>query len=180
MMSAAEPPGTAGRHLSDPGPAGTMPSEDVPPARPGQPEDPAAAGAGRPEDLLPAEEALAQVEIQATREELAETVAALAANADVKAQMRDKAREVSGNLRGRATQMTQSARSAAGPRTGQVRDRASAAGTTVKQAIPAPAQRAVSRAAMAARDKRAPVAAAGAAAAVLAAGWLILRSRQRP
>ena len=94
--------------------------------------------------------------------------------------MRDKAHKVSGNLRGRATQMTQSARSAAGPSTGQVRDRASAAGKTVKQAIPEPAQRAVSRAATAARQKRAQVAAAGAAAAVLAACWLILRSKQRP
>ena len=102
-MSAAEPPGTAGRHRSDPGPAGPVPSEDVPPAGPGQPEDPVAAAAERPEDLPPAEEALAQ-DIQATREELGETVAALADKADVKAQMRDKARTVSGNLRGRATQ----------------------------------------------------------------------------
>jgi Protein of unknown function (DUF3618) len=177
-MSAAETPGTAGRHRSDPEASETVPSEDLMPVGSEQLEDPAA-GAGRPEDAPPAEEALTQ-EIQATREDLGETVEALAAKVDVKARARDKARAVSGKARARAGGAAQSARSAAASKAAQVRNRASAAGSTVKQAVPEPAQRAVSGTARAAREKRALLAAGGVAVAVLAAGWLIARRRQRP
>lgn len=166
MTSAAEPSDAAGRHRSDPGPSETVPPEDLPPA-----------DAGPPEDLPAAEEALAQ-EIPATREQLGETVEALAAKADVKARLRGRARAVSGKARARAGGAAQSARSAAAPRAGLVKDRASAADKTVKQAMPGPVQRAVSRTTGAASQRRRPLTAAGAAVGLLVVCWLVVRRRR--
>ncbi len=164
-MTAEELSGAEGRHRSAPRPAGIEPSEDLPPA-----------GAGAAEPLPPAEAAAAR-DIQATREELGQTVEALAAKADVKARAREKIRNISGKLRVKTTDAARSARSAAGPVTSRVKDRALAGGGSVRQAMPEPARRAASRAAAAAKDKRAPAAVAG--VGLLLGCWLVLRRRRR-
>jgi len=141
------------------------PSEDLPPA-----------DAGTAEPPTPAEAAVAS-DIQATREELGQTVEALAAKADVKARAREQARNISGRLRGKATDAARSARSTAGPVTSRVKDRATAGGGRVRQAMPEPARHAATRAGAAAKDKRAAVAAAG--AGLVLGCWLVLRRRRR-
>ncbi len=174
-MSAPDPSDPVGRHRSDLEASETLVYGDLRPAGAGDPEEPAAAGGAGPEDLS---QALTQ-EIQATREDLGETVEALAAKVEVKARARDKAREVSGRARARAAGMAQSAGSAAVSKAAPVTDRALAVGRTVKQAVPEPGRRAVSGAARAAREKRVLLAGGGAAVAVLTAAWLTARRRQR-
>jgi Protein of unknown function (DUF3618) len=164
-MTAEELSDAEGWHRSVPRPAGTEPSEDLPPA-----------DAGASEPLPPAEAAVAS-DIQATREELGQTVEALAAKADVKARAREQARNISGRFRVKTTDAARSARSAAGPVPSRVKDRALAGGASVRQAIPEPARRATSRAATAAKDKR--VAAAAAGGGLLLGCWLVLRRRRR-
>jgi hypothetical protein len=163
-MTAEELSGAEGRHRSAPRPAGIEPPEGLPPADTG------------PEPLPPAEAAVAR-DVQATREELGQTVEALAARADVKARAREKARDVSGRLRVKTADAARSARSAAGPVASRVKDRASAGAGSVRLAMPEPARQAASRAAAAAKDKRAAVAVAG--AGLLLGCWLVLRRRRR-
>jgi hypothetical protein len=164
-MSADTPSAAGGRHRPAPRPTGMEPSEDLPPAN-----------AGTSEPLPPAEAAVAS-DIQATREELGQTVEALAAKADVKARAREQARNISERLRVKTTDAARAARSAAGPVASWVKDRALAGGGSVRQAVPEPARRAVSRAATAAKGKRAAVAVAG--VGLVLGCWLVLRRRRR-
>jgi hypothetical protein len=60
------------------------------------------------------EQAELKQEIERTREQLGETVEALAAKADVKAQARAKASQITGRLRSRTAQARQQAAVAAG------------------------------------------------------------------
>jgi chromosome segregation ATPase len=138
-------------------------------------------------------------EIERTREQLGETVQALAAKADAKARMQDKADQLTGRLKTKADQARQQAAaqaervrrqladktagprqklvSVSGPTNDQVRQRAAAAAATISKVTPEPVQHAVAKAAATARQRRVPLVAA-IGAAVLA--WLIIgRGRRR-
>lgn len=101
----------------------------------------------------------------------------MSTEADVKAQVREKASELSGNVRDRAAELAQTVRTAAAPKATEVRDRALAAGSDLQQVMPARVQRLISRAAGTAERKRGPLVAA--AAVVLLACWLVMRRRGR-
>jgi CHASE3 domain sensor protein len=138
-------------------------------------------------------------EIERTREQLGETVEALAAKADVKARAKDQASQLSGFLKttvsqawqkaaaqtgqarsqlaGKTTRPRQKLRSLSEPAGDQVRDQAAAASATFSKATPDAVQRAVKTAAVTARERRVPLAVA-VAAAVLAL-LVIARWRQR-
>jgi hypothetical protein len=135
-------------------------------------------------------------QIEYTREQLGETVEALAAKADVKAQARAKASEVSGRLKSKAAQARQQAAAKTGelqdqlagkaavPRqktaaiTGPAADRArqqtAVAAERLSKVTPEPVQRAVAKAAAAARDRRVQLVIA---AAALVLAWLKIRRR---
>jgi Protein of unknown function (DUF3618) len=152
------------------------------------------AAAARPDDP----QALSQ-EIERTREQLGQTVAALAAKADVKVRAREKAGQVAGRLKTTAARRRQQAAArtgelqrqlagtTAGPRqkaasmgeaaTGQVRQQAAAAAQKLSALTPQPARHATAKAAAAVRQRRVLVMMA-AGAVVLA--WLAVgRGRQR-
>jgi hypothetical protein len=178
------------------------------------PQDPAEPGDITPAAGLPRDAGLADTvpgdappddpqalarEIERTREELGETVEALAAKADVKARARGKAAELSGRLQGRARQVKEQVTARAGtvgdqvasktaetthtvlagvePVQRQVTNQAAKAGASLWEATPEPMQRAARRAAATARGRRVPLAVA--AGAALLTGWLILRRRHR-
>ncbi len=148
----------------------------------------------------PEEEALAG-EIERTREQLGETVEALAAKADVKGRARRRGAEVTGNLRGRAraakdkvteqagelrdeaaakaAQAKNAAQGAGAPVAGQVASRAAAAGRAVRDITPAPVQRSAGRAVVIVRGHRGKAAAAALAATALILAWLAARRRRR-
>jgi ABC-type transporter Mla subunit MlaD len=135
-------------------------------------------GASAPDDR----QALAE-EIERTREELGATVEALAAKADVMARAREKAGDLSGRVTSAVsqagTELRASAgqlRTSAGELRGGAANLAARAGSTVRKATPDPVQRAAGRAANGAVRHRVPLAAA---AAILAAGWLIVAWRRR-
>jgi hypothetical protein len=115
----------------------------------------------------PQEEALAE-EIEHTRQQVGETVEALAAKADVKARAQRRAAEVTGHLRGKA-------RAAKDKVAGRAGDRAAAAGRGVREATRAP-QRSAGQAVATAREHGGQVAVA-VAAVVLA--WLAARRLRR-
>jgi hypothetical protein len=98
--------------------------------------------------------------IRQTRAELAETVQALAAKADVKARIKGSATQVTDRLRGQAAQTTNQVRAQAGERIGAVRASVSGANQTV-------------------RRKPLPLAAGALAAAALAAAIVVLVVRGR-
>jgi hypothetical protein len=114
---------------------------------------------GRP----PEEEALAE-EIEHTRQQMGETVEALAAKANVKGRAQRRAAEVTGNLRGKA-------RAAKDKVTGQAGDRAAAAGRGVREVTSAP-QRSAGQAVATAREHGGKVAVA---VAVFVLAWLAVR-----
>jgi Protein of unknown function (DUF3618) len=115
------------------------------------------------------------------RQQLGETVEALAAKTDVRARMRAKAGEVSAHIRDKAARLEESVRSADAPKASRVKDEAFAVVGSVKQAVQESAQRAVSRGAGAAKKRCAPLATAAAAAVLLLllASWLAMRRRRR-
>ena len=101
-------------------------------------------------------------EIERTREQLGETVAALAAKADVKAQVRAKASQVARPLRSR---------------TAQARQQAAVAAERLSKVTPDPVQRVAVKAGAAGRERRVRLVIA--AGAVVLAWLLIARWRQR-
>ena len=111
----------------------------------------------------PEEEALAE-EIQHTRQQLGETVEALAAKADVKGRAQHRAAEVTSGLRGRAR---------------AARDKVTEQAAELRGAAPAPVQRAAREAVVIVRGHRGKAAAAALAAAALVLTWLTVRRRQR-
>ena len=99
-------------------------------------------------------------EIEKTRQELGETVEALAAKADVKARAHHRATEVAGNLRGKARTTVEKAR--AGARS--TKDKVAEHGPTAQST----------------RDARVyGVTAVAAAAGALLLAWLTMRRRRR-
>jgi septal ring factor EnvC (AmiA/AmiB activator) len=124
-------------------------------------EDGTASDAPRPSD----DPQVLREEIERTREQLGETIEALAAKADVKAQAQQKLSQLTARLKTAA---------------GQAKQRAAATSASISKATPEPVQRAASTAAVTARRHRGPLAAAaGAAGAAVLALLLILRRRRR-
>jgi Protein of unknown function (DUF3618) len=134
--------------------------------------------AGPPRDA----EALVR-DIERTRQELGETVQALAAKADVKARAHDKAAEVKDQVTAKAGQVKDQVTGMAGQVTEQVADKAghprghAAAGVKARATAPEPVRQAADRAV--AVIQRRDVQFAVTAATVLLAGWLVLRMRRR-
>jgi hypothetical protein len=140
-------------------------------------------------------------DIERTREQLGETVEALVAKTDVKAQAKDKVGQLTGRLKGTTAQ----AKEQATTRVAQARDqlasktsgakqaatangatareakdkvqaRASVVGGKVRDVTPEPVQRAARRAADRTSPRQAGIAAAAVAAALL--GFILLRRRR--
>jgi hypothetical protein len=145
------------------------------------------------------EQAELKQEIERTREQLGETVEALAAKADVKAQARAKASQVTGRLKSKSAQAKQQAAATAGqlqrrladqaagsrqkaasisgPAADRARQQAAVAGERLSKVTPDPVQRVAAKAAAAGRERRVQLVMA-AGVAVLA--WLLIaRWRQR-
>ncbi len=139
-------------------------------------------------------------DIARTRAELGDTVEALVAKVDVKAQAKQRAAEVSSqakaklqtvkqDLAGRASQLAGKAgqarqAAAANSKTmlgaGASRGRtAVGAGTAAWEKAPAPVQRGAQQVARAVGRYRVPVAAAAGVVLVAAVGWLAIRQRRR-
>jgi hypothetical protein len=117
-------------------------------------------------------------EIERTREQLGETVQALAAKADVKARAQDKAAQVAGRMKTKARHARQQAAvkvgqvqsqladesaapwqkmaSMSGPANQQVRQQAALAAAKISTITPEPVQRAAHKAAATARQHRVP------------------------
>jgi hypothetical protein len=134
--------------------------------------DSGASGPARPDNP----QALME-EISRTREELGDTVEALAAKVDVKARAQHKAAEVSGQLKGRMRDVKDGLTGRAGePAAGSLANRAAEVGATAWRSAPEPVQRSAKRAARAVDQYRMPLAAAGVA---LVAGWLAVRWLRR-
>ncbi len=111
----------------------------------------------------PEEEALAE-EIQHTRQQLGETVEALAAKADVKARAQHRAAEATSSLRGRAR---------------AAKDKVAGQAAELRGAAPAPVQRSAGQAVVIVRGQRGKAAVAALAGAALVLAWLTVRRRQR-
>ena len=149
-----------------------------------------------PGDRTPQEEAVTE-EIEQTRQQLGETVEALAAKADVKERAQHRAAEAKDNLRGKAraamdkvTEQAGELRDEAAAKAAQARDaaqsasapmtgRAAEAGRAVRDIAPAPVQRSAGQAVAIVRGHRGKAAAAAAAAAALILAWLAVRGRRR-
>jgi hypothetical protein len=131
-------------------------------------QDQATQAEGPPRDA----EALAR-DIERTREELGETVQALAAKADVKARAHDKAAQVKGQVTGTVGQVSEQVADKAG----QVKGQVVAVGAKTRAAAPEPVRQAADRAVGVIH--RRDVQLAVTAAAVLLAGWLVFRMRRR-
>jgi hypothetical protein len=107
-------------------------------------------------------------DIDRTREQLGETVEALAAKTDVKARAEQKAAELAGSLKEKV----------AAPVAGQV-IRAKQSAVTAWDQAPEPVQRQAKRAAATVNAHRGHAAAAAAVAVALLAGWLAVRKVRR-
>jgi Protein of unknown function (DUF3618) len=141
-------------------------------------------------------------EINRTREELGDTVQALAAKADVKARAQQRAAEVSGQLKGRLAGLKQDLGSRVGQLTGkasgtgqtvagrgktmlgasqpaarQLAGRATQTGTSAWAATPEPVQRRARQVARAVDDNRGPAIAI--AGVTLVGAWLAIRWLRR-
>jgi chromosome segregation ATPase len=136
-----------------------------------------------------------QEEIERTREHLGETVEALVAKADVKAQAQakasqvkaqaqEKARQLTGRLKTKAAQTDvkaqaqQKARDLTGllkTTAAQGRHRAATAATSVSKATPEPVKGAVGSAAATTKRHRGPLAAAAGATVASVLAWLLIR-----
>ena len=113
-------------------------------------EDPRAAGSAVTESADPEE---IRREIEATREELGDTVAALAAKADVKAQAKQKIEETKAAVAGKKDELLGKA----------------------KEGSPQSASAAATQVAQTARQNPVPLAAAGVFALGFLAGWVMRR-----
>jgi Protein of unknown function (DUF3618) len=111
----------------------------------------------------PEEEALAG-EIEQTRQQLGETVEALAAKTDVKARAQHRAAEVTSSLRGKAR---------------VAKDKVTERAAELRDAAPAPVGRPVGDAVVIVRGHRGKAAAAALAGGVLILTWLTVRHRRR-
>ena len=157
-------------------------------------DQPADAGSSVPEDP----DQLRQ-DIERTREQLGETVEALVAKTDVKAQAKDKVGQLTGRLKGTTAQ----AKEQATARVAQARDqltsktsgakqvatangatarnqlqaRATVVGGKVRDVTPEPVQRAARNAAARTSPRQAGIVAAAAVAALV--GFILLRRRRR-
>ena len=143
-----------------------------------------------PEGTVPGDEQQLREEIEQTREQLGETVEQLAAKADVKGRARAKVAGLTGRVKASTAQVRAKATDRGAGMRGQVagktvmaRQKAAAAGGTAKtqlqaraapvwEAAPEPVRRTVVKGASAAKQRRVPLMAA---AATLAAGYLVLR-----
>jgi Protein of unknown function (DUF3618) len=174
---------------ADASPGGDLPPDAATAARTPENATQADAGAAAPDDAQQL-----QQEIERTREQLGETVEQLAAKADVKARAHDKAAELSGRTKSKASQARkeaaaragsvrsqlagktgaarQKAISAAAEGKGQLQARVAAAAKPVWEVTPEPVQQAVAKGASTARQRRVPLAAA---AAALILGYLAIR-----
>jgi hypothetical protein len=111
--------------------------------------------------------------IERTRQDLAETVEALAAKADVPTRVRGKATEVRERVTGTFTTLTDTAREKAP----QVREQVGASIGKAGQAIPEPARRTTRKAARAVGER--PAVLYAVAGAFTAAGLWVWRLRRR-
>jgi len=95
----------------------------------------AAEGTGEPEapEVLPDNPDALVAEINRTREELGNTVEALAAKVDVRARAQQKATEVSGELKGKVRDLTQGLSGKAGQLKGEVGSRSAGARQAVTE-----------------------------------------------
>lgn len=190
-MTTSGPAGkSAGRHAAvpEPSPVTGLP-ESVPDDRAPQTALPADAETGPPDDLEELQQEIGQV-----REQLGETVEQLVAKADVKARAQAKVTELAGRAKGKASQARAQAADGAGnvrdqlaSKTADASQKAKSAGTAVSEqlpgrvaaaaapvwkATPEPARQAVAKAAGNARQRPVRLAVA---AAVLIAGYLVVR-----
>jgi Protein of unknown function (DUF3618) len=139
-------------------------------------------GAGTPG---PDDQAALVEDINRTRAELGDTVEALVAKVDVKAQAKQRVAEASTQAKEKLQTMKQGLAGQASQLTGkaeQTRQAAAANGKTVLGAGAAgrqTVQRGAQRAAQAVGRHRIPVAAAAATAAAVLVGWLVVRRRRR-
>ena len=136
--------------------------------------------AGQPEGSTtgPAADAELREDIERTRQELGETVEALAAKTDVKTRARKKVGQAKEQATARAAAARQKALSAARPAAEHVQGTAEVAGTEAWQALPGRVQNAAKQATVTARRANPGVLAAIAAAALLAAIAIMRRSRK--
>jgi hypothetical protein len=165
----------------------------------------AAEGTGEPEapEVLPDNPDALVAEINRTREELGNTVEALAAKVDVRARAQQKATEVSGELKGKVRDLTQGLSGKAGQLKGEVGSRSAGArqavtengktvlggGQPVTKTITSRATQAgasaqsvatrARRAAATVNQHRVPFAVAIAAGSLLLGGWLVVKGRRR-
>lgn len=130
----------------------------------------------------PEEQALTE-EIERTREQLGETVEALAAKVDVKARAQRRATEVKDNLRGKTRAIKQkvtgqakgTALATSAPVRAQLSNGAAGAARAVRGITPEPVQRSAGQAVVIVRGHRGQAAAAGLATAALILAWLAVR-----
>lgn len=150
---------------------------------------------GGPGEAAPDNPDELMAEIERTREELGDTVEALAAKADVKARAQQRAAEVSGQLKGRVDEVKAGLASKAGqtrqavaeggktvlgasqPTAQRLGQRAAQTGTSVWAAAPEPVRSGARRVARTADQHRVPAIAI--AGATVLAGWLAVRWLRR-
>ena len=116
-------------------------------------------------------------DIERTREQLGETVEALVAKTDVKAQAKEKASQLTDRLKGTTAQAKQSATANGASARDQLQARATVVGGKVRDVTPEPVQRAAKHAAARTSPRQAGIAAAAAVAALV--GFILLRRRRR-
>jgi ElaB/YqjD/DUF883 family membrane-anchored ribosome-binding protein len=110
-------------------------------------------------------------DIDRTREQLGETVEALAAKADVKAQAKQKASDVQAQAKQKASEVQAQAKQKAGEVQAQAKQKATKVTGTARQQA--------GRVAAMVDEHRQPVAMAAAAAAALLVGVLVIRKLRR-
>ena len=115
--------------------------------------------------------------MKTARSRWGETVEQLAAKADVTSRAKDKASELSGRLKGKATAARRRAVAAGRAGSSQLQGRAAAVGTPVREATPERVRRAVAKAAGAARQQ--PIPLAMAIGALVVANLTIRQYRKR-
>jgi phage shock protein A len=153
-------------------------------------DQPADAGSSVPDDP----EQLRQ-DIERTREQLGETVEALVAKTDVKAQAKEKVNNLTDRLKGTTVQATarvtqardqlasktsdakQSATTNGATARDQLQARATVVGGKVRDVTPEPVQRAARHAAARTSPRQAAIVAAAAGVALL--GFILIRKRRR-
>jgi hypothetical protein len=152
--------------------------------RPASTSEPAAtSGAGSPGDAIPDDPQELAEDIERTREQLGETVEALTARLDAKAQARATAAQLKNRAAGVTARVadrvkTSPLRQQLAGKTENLTNAAAGGRANAARFTPEPARRATARAARTARERPLPYAAAAGAAAVLLIGWLAWRRRR--